>query len=309
MATVFPASAIVPTRNRSVALSNTFQSLAGQSYQPKEIVVVDASDGDETEELCQTEIDGLESAIKYYRAATRGAASQRNEAFEYSSESILFLMDDDILFDEGCLEKMFHALEADPKCGGVNAMIKNQQYSPPGKLSGLIWPLMLGEKRSTYAGLCMGPVVNLLPEDRDDLPEVVDVEWMNTTCVLYRREALPNPPFSSHFKGYSLMEDVSLSVTVAKKWRIANVRTARIFHDSQPGDHKSSHAVLSEMELVNRKFVMTEILGRRAISDYLKMALYEAYRLLILFGRTSTWPQIIPSLWGKIRGAFKLMAS
>lgn len=66
------------------------------------------------------------------------------------------------------------------------------------------------------------------------------------------------------------MEDVTLSLTVGKQWKLANARTARIFHDSQPGDHKSSPDVLASMSLVNRYYVMTEILGRRSSNDYIK---------------------------------------
>ncbi len=58
---------------------------------------------------------------------------------------------------------------------------------------------------------------------------MVPVEWLNTTCTLYRREALPDPPFLSHFTGYSLMEDLALSLTVGKRWKLANARGLRIF--------------------------------------------------------------------------------
>src|SRR4030081_113783 len=118
---------------------------------------------------------------------------------------------------------------------------------------------MSGKREVSYPGSVLGPAVNLLPEDREDLPEVVPVEWLNTTCTLYRREALPDPPFHDHFNGYSLMEDLTLSLTVGRRWKLANARTARIYHDSQPGTHKSDPALLAEMQLINRHFVMTRI--------------------------------------------------
>ena len=43
-------------------------------------------------------------------------------------------------------------------------------------------------------------------------PEVASVEWLNTTCTIYRGEALPSPPFCNQFTGYSLMEDLALSL-------------------------------------------------------------------------------------------------
>jgi len=59
---------------------------------------------------------------------------------------------------------------------------------------------------------------------------------------MYRREAIPSPPFPEHFSGYSMMEDLTLSLVVGRKWKLANARTARIYHDSQPGTHKSNSA-------------------------------------------------------------------
>jgi hypothetical protein len=159
-------------------------------------------------------------------------------------------------------------------------MIVNQRYQPPGRASRLMFWLMAGRTEKTYAGRVLGPAVNLLPEDREDLPEVVPVEWLNTTCTLYRREALPQPPFPDTFTGYSLMEDLALSLTVAKRWRLANARTARIYHDSQPGRHEDDPVAVSRMELVNRHYVMTVVMGKHGIADYGRFALWELFQLI-----------------------------
>src|SRR5437762_10351673 len=122
-------------------------------------------------------------------------------------------------------------------------MIANQHSCSPGLASRTVLRLIHGKGESSYAGRVICPAVNLLPEDSDDLPEIVPVEWLNLGCTIYRRDALPSPPFDSFFRGYSLMEDVVLSLRVAERgWKLANVRTARIFHDSQPGVHKSDIA-------------------------------------------------------------------
>jgi hypothetical protein len=154
----------------------------------------------------------------------------------------------------------------------------------------------------------LGPAVNLLPEDRDDLPEVVPVEWLNTTCTLYRREALPDPPFPPQFHGYSLMEDLALSLTVGKRWPLANARTARIFHDSQPGTHKSDPAVLAEMQLVNRHYVMTKILGRNRVADYLKLILFELFSIASSLQSRSGRATVGLALRGRV-GALRRMVT
>ena len=295
-AILFPASGIIPTRNRHVALGATIESLSRQSIQPAEIIIIDASDGIETQELCKSKIQGLQSAIKYLKAVTRGAAPQRNEGVAVAHFDYIFFMDDDLLFEPHCLERLFSAIQSDPNLGGVNAMITNQKYHPPGRVSQLLFRYLNGQRLESYAGKCLGPVMNLLPEDREDLPEVVPVEWLNTGCTIYRRASLPNPPFPNFFTGYSMFEDVTISMTVGKSWKLANARTAKVYHDSQPGEYKKSLLALSKMELVNRYYVTTRILNRKGIKNMLKLVVTETYKVsayLQSFQGIRTLPMVI----------------
>ena len=148
-----------------------------------------------------------------------------------------------------------------------------------GRIRRLLYAVLDGGSCPTYAGRCLGPALNPVPEDRDDLPDVVVVEWLNTTCMMYRREALPTPAFDAHFTGYSMMKDLALSLTVIKRWKLANARTARIFHDSQQGSHKSSSTMVAEMELVNRHYVTTQVLGQQRPIHYVKLAVWELFTL------------------------------
>ncbi|NJL19682.1 MAG: glycosyltransferase family 2 protein [Leptolyngbyaceae cyanobacterium SM1_3_5] len=304
-----PISAIVPTRHRSVVFSRTLHSLAQQSVQPIEMIVVDGSEDDQTKDICHSQISGLTTQIKYYRAIEIGAATQRNQAIDYATQDFIWLMDDDILLEAECLARLWAALDRDVKMGGVNAMITNQRYLPPGRISRSLFQLLHGKTEASYAGKCIGPALNLLPEDREDLPEIVPVEWLNTTCTLYRREALPQPLFSSNFIGYSLMEDVTLSLTVGKQWKLANARTARIFHDSQPGDHKNHSGVLAEMELVNRHFVMTKILERQQFCDYWKLAVLQLFEIAALLQTGKGWRSLPAVLTGKLSAVAQILGA
>lgn len=303
---IAPLSAVIPTRHRTQALRATLGSLAEQSLQPAEIIVVDASDDEATRNLCSERVTGLRSAIRLVPATQRGAATQRNQGVAESRYGTIAFFDDDILFEPDCVARLWAALESDPRVGATNATITNQTYSPPGRITRLLFPLLAGRRMQSYAGKVIGPGVNFLPEDRAELPEVVPVDWLNTTCTLYRREALPDPPFPKFFTGYSLCEDLTLSLTVANKgWNLVNARTARIYHDSQPGDHKRGHAMLSEMELRNRHFVMTRVLGRRGLGDYLRFALWEAFQVAAAVPCGAR--RASGELLGKVRGTFGLV--
>lgn len=219
---------------------------------------------------------------------------------QYATQNIVWLLDDDIILESNCVARLWQALNSDSRLGGVNAMITNQKYLPPGKVSRSLFRLLHGQKESSYAGKCIGPALNLLPEDNPQLPEVVPVEWLNTTCVMYRREALPDPLFPPIFTGYSLMEDLTLSLIVGKQWKLANARTARIFHDSQPGDHKNNLGVLAKMDLINRHYVMTQVLERNAASDYLKLIMLQLFGVAASVMSNQGWQSLPKILGGKL---------
>lgn len=303
--TILPVTAVIPTRQRTTSLGLTLDSLARQSAQPAEVIVVDASDDSATANLCQRGVAQLASQVRWYPAAKRGAAAQRNEGMKRAVQPVIAFFDDDILFESECVARLWDALGSDPKLGGVNATITNQMYSPPGRVTSILYPMLAGGKQTTYAGRVLGPGINLLPEDLPNLPEVVPVDWLNTTCTLYRRAALPEPPFPAHFTGYSMCEDLTLSLTVGRAWKLANARTARIYHDSQPGEHKRSHTELAEMELVNRHFVMTEILAQRGIAAHLRFLLWELFQIAAAAqgGASRMSAEIV----GKLRGLLKVM--
>lgn len=304
---LLPISAIVPTRHRAAAFSRTLHSLTQQSVQPVEMIVVDGSIDDHTQHLCESQIPGLNTQIRYYKATEIGAASQRNQAIVYTTQAAIWLMDDDILLEPDCLARLWAALQSDEAIGGVNAMITNQRYLPPGRISRTLFRFLSGQSQKSYAGRCIGPALNLLPEDDSTLPEIVPVEWLNTTCTLYRRAALPNPLFASLFTGYSLMEDVTLSLNVGKQWKLVNARTARIFHDSQPGDHKSDRGVLARMELINRHYVMTQILERRQFQDYFKLAVLQLFEIVASLQSGQGWRSLPALLSGKWSGLVAIL--
>ena len=110
---ILPISGVIPTRNRRVPLETAFRSLAQQSMQPREIIIVDASDSDETETLCREAISGLQSHIVYRRAVAAGAIEQRNQAMAYVTQDSILFMDDDILLEAECLARLWRALNSD----------------------------------------------------------------------------------------------------------------------------------------------------------------------------------------------------
>lgn len=306
MAKLLPISAIVPTRNRDISLETMLKSLSEQSAQPLEMIVVDASTNHKSKQICQAHHKNLNTKIIYHGAIEIGAATQRNQAISIATQHYILFLDDDIIFEPECIHRLWLAINSQRNFGGINAMITNQNYGSPGIVSRTLFRILHGKSEVSYAGKCIGPACNLLPDDRPNLAEVVPVEWLNTTCTLYNRKALSNPVFPSIFQGASLMEDLTLSLTVGKKWKLANARTARIFHDSQSGDHKKSPRVLAKMELINRHYVMTKVLNRNSFTDYIKLFIFQSFGLLSSATSLQGVKNFLPISCGKLQGIAEL---
>lgn len=298
-----PISLVVATGGRPAVLRRMLESVQMQDFCPAEILIVDASEDEETKvlikEMCASFV--RTTRLRWLRASARGAAAQRNQGVAEASQSVIGFADDDVMLEQDCMARLWAALQSSPAVGGASAMITNQQYHDPGVATRLVYRLMGGGRGPDYAGKIFGPAVNTLPADRDDLPEVVPVGWLNTTCTLYRREALPDPPFAPFFTGYSMMEDAALSLVVARQWKLVNARTARIFHDTQPGKHKDNAVQVARMAVVNRDYVARLILGRKGVGYWSSLAVWAAFQLaaqVIQIPRN-------PKAWGVIEGSIQ----
>jgi glycosyltransferase involved in cell wall biosynthesis len=302
-----PVSGIVPTAYRSTVLQRTLESLFAQSHVPRELVVVDASGDDLTQRLVSrfASIDGCR--VIYKVADKKGAAAQRTSGLLVATQPTIFFFDDDLIFEPECIIKIFHGFDHMQGVGAVNAMITNQRYMPPGMITRFMYRILSGENKETFAGRLIGPGWNLLPEDRAELPDYVQCDWLNTTCTMYRRSVLPDPLFDKFFTGYSLLEDVALSVRIKRTHILLNARTARIYHDSQPGSHKNSIYRLAQMEVVNRHYIMTRVLNKSGIRDYMKLFFFEAFQLASTFRSYEGIKSIPFAVAGRMTGILKII--
>jgi glycosyltransferase involved in cell wall biosynthesis len=281
--TTIPVSVVIPTRNRPLPLRRALESLLASTLVPDEFIVVDASSTDESTNTARAVFAGRGGSPRLVigKALTLGAAAQRNQAMALATQDTILFCDDDIVAEPDCVARLWQALQTDADAGGANAAIVNQTYIRPG------WPVraLLASvgvfEHATYAGRIAGPAIQFLPRGGDKLPATVPVQWLNTTCTMYRRALLPEPLFDRHFTGYSLGEDVALSVRVGRRARLVNVPAARVRHDSQPGAHKADAMALARMAIVNRHYIMTQVMGKTSWRDHAAWLWWEFWQLVM----------------------------
>lgn len=114
-------TAIIPTYNRSTFLGEALASLLAQTLLPDEIVVVDDGSTDNTAEV----VASISSQIVYIRQPNRGKSAALNLGLQRASNELIYILDDDDIAAEDCIERLVAGLEASPKSefsyGGHNA--------------------------------------------------------------------------------------------------------------------------------------------------------------------------------------------
>lgn len=292
--TLLPISAIIPTIERRDRLVQTIRSIMTQDVLPSQIVVIDGSRNpwrrsDLAQRLGNASRDGVIFVVE--SASRCGAGAQRNQGVQLSSQPYIWFLDNDVDLAPGCLSTLWQEMKNDSHLGGCNAIITNQRYSPPGRIMRRLLSWVGCPKSGSLAGLCRGPAMNFLPTD-DLRDNGAETEWMNTTCTLYRRAALPDPPFLDYFHGYSLMEDVALSLEVGKPWRLRSVPNALIHHDSVPANYKSRTVARQAMEVSNRWFVARRVMGRPPLQLLYWLLLLQGIGLIALLRSPRQWVSI-----------------
>jgi glycosyltransferase involved in cell wall biosynthesis len=300
---------VIATCERPQVLWRMLDSVHIQNVWPAEILIVDASKDESTEVLVEKRRAGFEPVcrLRWLRAGTRGAAAQRNQGVAEASQPVIGFADDDVILESHCMERLWAALQSAPDIGGANAMIANQKYHAPGAATRFVYRLIGGGPGPDYAGRVFGPAVNLLPADREEMPAIVPVEWLNLGLTLYRKEVLPEPPFDLAFTGYSMMEDAALSLTVARERKLVNARTARIFHDTQTGSHKANLAEVARMSVVNRDFVARRILGRKGKCYWSSLAVWAVFQFTAQLAQLPRKPNGWKAIKGTIQGYVEII--
>jgi GT2 family glycosyltransferase len=258
-------------------------SLIGQKRLVDQVIIVDASDiHEEVHNGVNSYHQRFPGLVTLIKAGTRGAAAQRNLGMSVARGEYVLFLDDDIDFiGDNCIGDLIAFLENTPGYAGASVLIKNQFPVKMGRTTKFVLGLVEATKSRSkdYGGSLVGPALNFLPTLHSFKTSVLEVQWLNTTCTLYRKDCLPTPTFDSVFTGYSLMEDVTLSVRVAKKGRLAILRDAVIYHDTQPGDHKANPRDLAKMALVNRDYVARRIIGCRGIFYWWGLSVWEVFQV------------------------------
>jgi len=217
-------SVIIPTKNRTKDLVNLLDSLRNQTRVPDELVIVDASDNDDTKNMVEQKRDKLPFDI-IYRSTAPGLTRQRNRGISLSRGNYLFFFDDDVILENGFIKivtESFTQFKGFNVAGimGRIANISNPLRSWEWLFKKIFFLSDFGQGRVKLSGL---------PSIRVD-DELSFVESLSGGCTAYVREVFDHYRFDENLKGYAYLEDVDFSYRVGKEYRLLYQPKARLKH-------------------------------------------------------------------------------
>lgn len=294
-------SVIVPTCKKEWNEAITFRFLPDLNRKPDEILVVMDAKEEKTEEHSLAGIP-----VRVIHTHQRGAAAKRNLGVRESSGEAILFVDDDVEFRPCTVAALEETLRSDFRIGGVGSFIENQAFEEPGLYSRTVYRLAGGWGIRDFAGRCFGPLINLYPRLWAGDEFFQESEWLNTTCTMYRREALPEPVFEAWFTGYSFMEDLALSRKIRKKWKIGMARDARVVHHTRSAPYKENIGQLQQMGLENKHHILREMEGWPAVQAALALTWLEILLLPATFKDVIKNPWHLEKAMGIVRGLAKI---
>lgn len=109
-------SIIIPVYNQAEKIKKTLESIARQSYQDYEVIIVNDGSSDNVEAVCAEYLKNLETNNHYlfFNQSNQGAPAARNRGFRESKGEYLFFCDADAILHPQALEYMIAYLNANP---------------------------------------------------------------------------------------------------------------------------------------------------------------------------------------------------
>jgi GT2 family glycosyltransferase len=221
----------VCTSGRPASVLRFLESLRTQEPAPQQVVVVDASPDDATEQALRAYplLGDLAQRLDYLRVdrPLSGLTPQRNIALRTATTDLIAFFDDDIVLLPGCLAEMARVHRATPRIVGVAAVIVNERSQPPAlwrvrSLLRIIPTLRPG--RYTPSGI-QTPWRFLPPTDA-----VVEGEWLPGGATMWKTVVAREVWFNEGLDGYASGEDLEFSLLMRRKGKTVVAGSAHLLH-------------------------------------------------------------------------------
>ncbi len=225
-------SVLIATMNRPVDLKAALDSVAKQSYPPRQVVVIDQSTDTlskaVTEEFRKA-VDSRIRDVRYVYQDEKSLVKARNRGILYADADIVSFLDDDVVLREDYYERIERCFAGDPSVGGVsgNASVDNPSKGWRWTVRKFLLRLFLinySDGHMTASGFGY-------PIFEREIDRTIRVEMLPGCNMNFRIELLAERRFDEWFSGYSYREDADFSYSLSRLCPMMMIADARLQHN------------------------------------------------------------------------------
>ncbi len=335
-------SLIVCTYMRPVALCTLLDSVQLQSRYPDEILIIDGSTDDATQDRFLADRGGGRESennyknLSYYKVPPehRGLTKQRNYGIERVGDTmeIVCFLDDDIVLEPPYFEEILKTYQEHPDALGVGGYIINgvswekvnepftpaiNQFHYDGYVrsdgSRFVLRKRVGLDADTPPGyppdFSHGRSISFLPPSGN----IYQVEQLMGGVASYKIEALKSQKFSEYFEGYGLYEDADYTLRLSKKGPLYINTKAQLYHHHDPEGRPNKFSY-GKMVVRNGWYIWRVKYPRPTMKARLKWNLTSGLLTFIRFSNSMTTnkkqrTEAFTEALGRVVGWFSLLVN
>ena len=284
-------SVCVPTAKRPKMVNRLLDNLLHQTRMPDEILLVDASSDEETKKTVEACDAKYPPGVLHWVKSDLGLTLQRNVGIDSISNDYICMLDDDVVLEPDCLEKMVNFLDSSEgkSFAGVSAYIANEYGRNYYKYQKLYHKLglydgQLRPGRWLYSGEFL-QLSTLRPFEG-----VYVSEFLPAGAAMFRRavisEIRPNPKFV--FGG----EDKHWTLRISQKYKLGVLGEARLRHEHFQGGVRKPRLRQGRISMRNKAIILRDCDPHPTFKRYVVFIVYhliDMIRMTVTYTLKSRW--------------------
>lgn len=256
-------TAAICTLSRPDSVRQCLESIAGQTRPPDQVVIVDASAGDATENAVRAAAQAWRSVspIVYVRvdSSRSGLTRQRNLALALTNRRLVGFFDDDVTLGPECLAELERAhRDGGAKVAGVGARVEREEDGPR-----LVWRVrrllrvVPSLEPGRYCRSGMSTPWSLVRQEDG----VLEGDWLPGYAMMWQTSLARELQFDEGLAGYAQSEDLEFSLRAGRRGKILLACAARVADAHAPAGRPDAFR-MGYMAIYNRFLV-----HRRGLAD------------------------------------------
>jgi GT2 family glycosyltransferase len=201
-------SAVIPTKNRPHDLVRAIDSILAQTRPPEELLVVDQSEGMESEQAVRARFDGVSGTRLLYvhDRTVAGLVDAKRVGSSRASADVVCFLEDDVVLEPDYMAQIEWGFSSKPDMWGCSGIITNMARSSS---------FYLAAQALFFRGIFRDPRLPLTARALSGASQLTMCDVLSGGVSSWRREVFEFVQFDTA-NGFFMFEDMEFSTRVVK---------------------------------------------------------------------------------------------